>query len=261
MYRPDGQWTIEDADRMKQGDYAAQVFSAADYADFVHKRTGHDFGAPFVPTFLQKPANLAIVAALLVTLSVVGWRVYTSSWIGHPAIWTAACLLVFWFAASGAHCARSCRCATDCFLWSIASMSQRAVSIRSVPSAPCAALQCMSACNVPAGGLFNIIRGMPMSSVDRDGKVQWFMPGQGQLGAEGFLMGSTYVSFAMCCFALTQLPRWFAGSKDSTVYRVVAYVLLLAAVGLFRMVVNFYTMKTGYRLRWYVLDWLRGVRL
>lgn len=237
---------------MKQGDYAAQVFSAADYADFVNKRTGHDFGAPFVPTFFQKPANLAMLAVIMLSLAFIGWKVYNSSWIGHPAIWTAACLLVFWFASSGAR--RPSTCSARLVLRSLVSDGSGTPNV--TPWRPSTALFCLC-----AGGLFNIIRGMPLTTGDKDGRLQWYMPGQGQLGAEGFFMGSTYVSFAMCVFALTQLPRWFASSKDSTSYRVVAYVLLLACVGLFRIVVNFYTMKTGYRLRWYVLDWLRGVRL
>lgn len=110
--------------------------------------------------------------------------------------------------------------------------------------------------------MYNIIRGVPFTAVDRSGKPSWYMTGQGQLGAEGFLAGSMYVLFSLCCFSLVNAPQWFGhlGKKDSPVYRLICYGLLLAAVFLCQRVVQFYTWKTGYRIRYYVIDWLAGIR-
>jgi hypothetical protein len=104
---------------------------------------------------------------------------------------------------------------------------------------------------------------MPLTTLDsKSGSVQWFLPGSGrQLGAEGFLMGCSYVAFALCCYAFTRLPHWFAGSTQTGLYRLSCYGLLLASVALFRMVVGFYSFKTNYHLRYYFTDWLKGVRV
>jgi hypothetical protein len=114
-----------------------------------------------------------------------------------------------------------------------------------------------------AGGLFNIIRGVPFTAVDsKSASIQWYVPGAGrQLGAEGFLMGISYVAFALCCYSFTRLPQWFAESTQTGFYRLLCYALLLASVALFRLVVGFYTFKTNYQLRYYFMDWLRGIRL
>lgn len=114
---------------------------------------------------------------------------------------------------------------------------------------------------IAAGGLYNIIRGVPMVTV-QNGKTVWFMPGQGQLGAEGALAGGMYVAFALCCFALLSAPKWFSKLSQSgrAFYRPVCYALLLAATLLVRSIVAFYTYKTGYRIRFYLVDWLLGVQ-
>jgi hypothetical protein len=108
-----------------------------------------------------------------------------------------------------------------------------------------------------AGGLHNIIRGMPFMATDKQGKVQWYSSGQGQLGAEGFVVGAMYVAFAVCCFVLTNAPRLFGhlhGGKG-TWYRPICYTLVFATLLLWRRIVDFYRWKTGYHLRFYLLDW------
>ena len=109
-----------------------------------------------------------------------------------------------------------------------------------------------------AGGLYNIIRGVPMVS-QQGNKVTWFMQGQGQLGAEGFVAGSMYIIFALSCFGLINAPNWL-GSLHKSNYHVACYVLLAVAVIVFQRIVGFYTQKTGYHLRYYLIDWLQGVR-
>ena len=99
--RANGMWNIQEKDKMKMEDYGARVFTPSHYSDFIKARTGHDFGTVHVPTPLERPEVLAMIVSLLAMLAYVGWKVYTSRWIGHPAIWTAACLFVFAFAASG----------------------------------------------------------------------------------------------------------------------------------------------------------------
>lgn len=50
-----------------------------------------------------------------------------------------------------------------------------------------------------SGFMFNIIRGMPMYIVERDGKVRWWLDQRGnQLGLEGMVMGSSYILFSGC---------------------------------------------------------------
>jgi hypothetical protein len=103
---------------MQLQDYGTRLLEAPHFTDFTKARTGHDFGTVHVPTFLEKPENVAIVLSLLAALSFIGWKVYWSSWIGHPAIWTTACLAVFFFAASGALClGQTAAALTMCSCW------------------------------------------------------------------------------------------------------------------------------------------------
>jgi hypothetical protein len=101
MSRASGAWEVADQDRLKQGDYGRVVLLPADYADFVNRVTGYNFGEPFVPSFFQQPINIAMFAVLLFLLPIVGWKIYNASWIGNPCIWTSVSLLVFTFATSG----------------------------------------------------------------------------------------------------------------------------------------------------------------
>jgi oligosaccharyltransferase complex subunit gamma len=49
-----------------------------------------------------------------------------------------------------------------------------------------------------SGGLFNIIRGTPMYTFEKDGKPKYFVEGRSyQFGAEGFIMGTLYIVFSL----------------------------------------------------------------
>ena len=77
------------------------------------------------------------------------------------------------------------------------------------------------------------------------------------------MVGCMYVAFAACCVLLANAPQWFghlAGGKG-TWYRPICYTLVFIAIFLVRRIIDFYTWKTGYRLRFYLLDYLLGVRL
>ena len=113
------------------------------------------------------------------------------------------------------------------------------------------------------GGLFNIIRGVPFTSFDRAGQPIWYTPGQGQLGAEGFVVGSMYVMFAATCYLLTNSQTTFghlASSKSGGWFQQACYMLVAVGVLLVQRIVHFYTWKTGYQLRFYLLDWLLGIK-
>ena len=93
--------------------------------------------------------------------------------------------------------------------------------------------------------------GCPRSSVPVF--VQVFMPSnQGQLGAEGFIMGSMYLGFGVSVAALTfAVPK--LASESSRRYG--AYACIFAAIMLFRQIVSLYTWKTGKPLSMFpILD-------
>ena len=65
---------------------------------------------------------------------------------------------------------------------------------------------------------------------------------QGQLGAEGFIMGSMYLGFGLSVATLTfAVPK--LASESSRRYG--AYACIFAAIMLFRQIVSLYTWKTG----------------
>ncbi|KAL4859895.1 putative dolichyl-diphosphooligosaccharide--protein glycosyltransferase subunit 3B [Chlorella vulgaris] len=94
-----------------------------------------------------------------------------------------------------------------------------------------------------SGGMFNIIRGVPLVGYDqRKRQSMLFMQGQGQLGAEGFIMGSLYTTVGMAVAALIMVaPK----VKDPNTQRVVAYGIILVAFMAFRMVTSNHLWKTG----------------
>ena len=101
-----------------------------------------------------------------------------------------------------------------------------------------------------SGGMHNIIRGMPMVTIDPNTKApRYFMPGQGQLGTEGFIMGSLYTCVGLA-FALVVYvaPK----AKAASTQRILAYGSLLTAFICVNQVVGVYTWKTGYHWRKYI---------
>lgn len=101
-----------------------------------------------------------------------------------------------------------------------------------------------------SGGMHNIIRGMPMVTIDPNSKApRYFMPGQGQLGTEGFVMGSLYTSVGLA-FALVVYiaPK----AKSASTQRIIAYFGLFTAFICVQQVIGVYTWKTGYHWRKYI---------
>lgn len=98
-----------------------------------------------------------------------------------------------------------------------------------------------------AGGMYNIIRGMPMVMPTRDGKVKWWLESrQGQLGAEGFLMGSSYIVFSACISLMVYaLPH----IKDARLRGGLSVLATVVAGLVGRGIFAAYTMKSGMRMR------------
>lgn len=82
--------------------YGRGVWEMSKYVQFLEARVHVSVGAVVEPSALNDPVLLAVVMMLLVPGAYAGWRVYTSSWIGNPWIWSTLLLGVFMFATSGA---------------------------------------------------------------------------------------------------------------------------------------------------------------
>jgi len=104
-----------------------------------------------------------------------------------------------------------------------------------------------------SGGMHNIIRGVPMQSWDRNsGKVLLFLSGpQGQLGAEGFIMGSLYCTVGLAIALLTQVaPNILQHDKNSQRYA--AYGVIGVAVYAYVQIKGIYGWKTNHKPLWYL---------
>lgn len=98
--------------------------------------------------------------------------------------------------------------------------------------------------------MHNIIRGMPLYALTPQG-AQFFMPpGQGQLGAEGFLCGTGYLVVGLAVTGLTLMPKFTSG-MDLQKQRYIAYGVMILGTWSFLKVVGMYRWKTGYRWRTY----------
>ena len=99
-----------------------------------------------------------------------------------------------------------------------------------------------------SGGMHNIIRGVPMYFYDPNaGKVQMFLnQAQAQLGAEGFIMGSMTMAFALSVATLS-----YVAPKMSNPFwqRVVCWAALIIGGFSLRSLVTSYQWKTGHRMR------------
>ena len=101
-----------------------------------------------------------------------------------------------------------------------------------------------------SGGMHNIIRGMPMVTLDPNTKMpRYFMPGQGQLGTEGLVMGSLYTCVGLAFALVVYIAPKAKGVSNQ---RIVAYSGLLLAYFCVRQVVGVYSWKTGYHWRKYI---------
>eukprot|EP00200_Dunaliella_tertiolecta_P004164 CAMPEP_0202341696 /NCGR_PEP_ID=MMETSP1126-20121109/2576_1 /ASSEMBLY_ACC=CAM_ASM_000457 /TAXON_ID=3047 /ORGANISM="Dunaliella tertiolecta, Strain CCMP1320" /LENGTH=343 /DNA_ID=CAMNT_0048932541 /DNA_START=87 /DNA_END=1118 /DNA_ORIENTATION=+ len=103
-----------------------------------------------------------------------------------------------------------------------------------------------------SGGMYNIIRGMPLFLKDKQGKMQLFTGSRsGQLGAEGFIVGSGYVLFSLSVALLTHgMPH----VKNSVIRGSLSYILVALAGFLAVQIWQVYTSKTGYKVSSYLLD-------
>ena len=96
-----------------------------------------------------------------------------------------------------------------------------------------------------SGGMFNIIRGMPMYVRDSTvpGKYMFFLPQSGaQFGVEGFMLGSLYTVVGLIlAFVTYVLPS----VKNAWVQRVMMIVSCVASCAAMLQVVRFESMKEG----------------
>ena len=76
----------------------------------------------------------------------------------------------------------------------------------------------------------------------------WMGSNQGQLGAEGFIMGTLYLSFGLCVSALTYVVPCLPSPAQR---QGAGWGLLVGAAAIYYQIVSIYTWKTGYRWRWY----------
>lgn len=97
--------------------------------------------------------------------------------------------------------------------------------------------------------MYIIIRGMPFVQFDqRTRSSNLFLPGQGQLGAEGYIMGTQYLLFGLAVAAGTHLlPR----VRDSAARRRLGYALIAGGALLMRSIMGTHHWKTGMTTHWY----------
>lgn len=101
-----------------------------------------------------------------------------------------------------------------------------------------------------SGGMHNIIRGMPLYALTQQG-AQFFMPpGQGQLGAEGFICGTGYLTVGLAVTAMTYMPKLMGGMEEKK-RRWIAYGTIFIGAWSFMQVVGLYRWKTGNHYRTY----------
>lgn len=85
-----------------------------------------------------------------------------------------------------------------------------------------------------SGGMYNIIRDVPMVGYNsRERKAVMFISGQGQMGAEGFIMGTLYLLSGLTVMACTKV---LPSIKDDGTRRTVAYALVLLGFMLYNWV-------------------------
>lgn len=100
-----------------------------------------------------------------------------------------------------------------------------------------------------SGGMYNIIRGMPMVLPTRSGVKLFLDGGSGQVGFEGFAMGTLYSSVGLALLALgAVVPRLERGAR-----RAVGYALVAFAWFAYRQVVYMHDWKVGFS--WHSFLW------
>jgi oligosaccharyltransferase complex subunit gamma len=93
-----------------------------------------------------------------------------------------------------------------------------------------------------SGGMYNIIRGAPFIGYDaRTRSSVLFTSGSGQMGAEGFIMGTFYILFALLITSFTKL---LPTVKEESERRLRGWVILGAAVVVLRVVLGNHAWKS-----------------
>ena len=102
-----------------------------------------------------------------------------------------------------------------------------------------------------SGGMYNIIRGMPMVLPTRDGRVKLFLDGgSGQVGFEGFAMGTLYSSVGLALLVLGSIVPRLADPKAR---RAAGFACVAAAWWAYRQVVAVHDWKVGFS--WHSFLW------
>lgn len=99
--RSNGKWSIGMDDMMTPSSHGRTQWTVTDFNNFMRARGHVDIGPVLEPSLLRNPIVLATLLLMLAPAVYGAWKIYTSSWIGNPWIWTTLVLLVFMFATSG----------------------------------------------------------------------------------------------------------------------------------------------------------------
>eukprot|EP00899_Mesostigma_viride_P024664 jgi/Mesvir1/5382/Mv25555-RA.1 len=99
-----------------------------------------------------------------------------------------------------------------------------------------------------SGGMYNIIRGMPFRTRDHEGRDVFFRQGQGQLGAEGYAMGTLHFGAAGALLAIIYITPAIPSTAPR---RAFMWASLLVFFTCLAKVVQIYRWKTGYDMHGY----------
>ena len=100
-----------------------------------------------------------------------------------------------------------------------------------------------------SGGMYNIIRGVPFVGYDpRTKAAVLFTPGSGQMGAEGFIMGTFLMIFAML---VTSINKLLPTVKLESERRTKGWLMLAAAAMIFRIILGNHAWKTRMHSYYY----------
>lgn len=100
-----------------------------------------------------------------------------------------------------------------------------------------------------SGGMFNIIRGVPLVGMDpRTRQPTAFIRGGGQMGAEGFTMGTLVVAFGLLAAGFTHIVPYIENKKSR---RTVSYGIIVVAFLVFNWLSGAHLWKTSLRTFFY----------
>jgi hypothetical protein len=106
-------------------------------------------------------------------------------------------------------------------------------------------------CFSVAGGMFDIIDGVPFTVTDHGGKVHYFSPsGKGQLAAEGFLMGGASTAFGLVVLGLAYVGPAVTNKSGQ---RFVTYAILGLSWALFHKICTTHEWKTGFKGKSFIM--------